>query len=108
MTPARIRTIGIVSAAAAALTAAASVHAREKTVPESRTQITLSFAPLVKKVSPAVVNIRTQRADFAQSSPMFRDPFFRRFFGEQGPRAQRRRGSLGSGVIVSIGMAIVL
>jgi len=84
----------------AAIAVAAPAVAREKKVPKSRTQITLSFAPVVKKVSPAVVNIRTQRMDIAASSPMFRDPFFRRFFGNDGPRARRRRGSLGSGVIV--------
>ncbi|MCY4310999.1 MAG: Do family serine endopeptidase [Rhodospirillaceae bacterium] len=84
----------------AAVAVATPAIADEKKAPKSRTQITLSYAPVVKRVSPAVVNIQTQRMDFAASSPMFRDPFFRRFFGSQKPRAQRPHRSLGSGVII--------
>ena len=106
MTPAYLnrRPIFTVGAAligsAVAFGATGVAIAKDRKVPTSRTQITLSFAPVVKRVSPAVVNIRTTRTDMAASGPMFRDPFFRRFFGNQGPRAKRRRGSLGSGVIV--------
>ena len=101
MTPAHLtRILTLTVGTAAIFGAAGPAIAKDRKVPTSRTQITLSFAPVVKRVSPAVVNIRTTRANFASSSPMFRDPFFRRFFGNQGPRAKRRRGSLGSGVIV--------
>lgn len=72
-------------------------------VPETQTQIMLSFAPLVKDVAPAVVNIYTSRVVQVQRSPMFDDPFFQRFFGENNsfnmPR-ERVLGSLGSGVIL--------
>ena len=69
-------------------------------VPDSREQITLSFAPLVKKAAPAVVNIYAKRT-VRTRMPLFDDPFFRQFFGEQGgiPR-ERVQQSLGSGVIV--------
>ena len=67
----------------------------------------MSFAPLVKKAAPAVVNIFTRKTVRSRAfSPLFDDPFFKRFFGEnfgQGPRSQTRRkvqNSLGSGVIV--------
>jgi Do/DeqQ family serine protease len=71
-------------------------------VPASRAEIGLSFAPIVKRTSPAVVNVYAQQAPRQQiNHPFFNDPMFRRFFGEgfgiPGERAQR---SLGSGVIV--------
>lgn len=74
----------------------------ETRVPQSRQEITLSFAPLVKKVAPAVVNIYTKRVIREQASPFFNDPFFRQFFGNQpfGVPRQRIQNSLGSGVIL--------
>jgi len=92
----------------AGLTLAFSVSAataQERALPQSRAQMQLSFAPLVKRTAPAVVNIYTRRVvTQAQQSPLFSDPFFRRFFGERfatGPRQRRVQTSLGSGVIVS-------
>jgi Do/DeqQ family serine protease len=81
------------------------VIAQEKRVPQSRSEIALSFAPLVKSAAPAVVNIYTRRLVRARRvSPLFNDPFFRRFFGDQffqGAPKGRVQNSLGSGVIVS-------
>ena len=54
----------------------------QKRVPESRQEITLSFAPLVKKAAPAVVNIYTKRVVQSRQSPFLNDPFFRQFFGD--------------------------
>ncbi|HLF23039.1 MAG TPA: DegQ family serine endoprotease, partial [Burkholderiales bacterium] len=68
-----------------------------------------TFVPVVKAVTPAVVNISTTRVVKSRggdASPLMDDPFFRQFFGEeffrrfQIPR-ERRENSLGSGVIVS-------
>ncbi len=74
----------------------------QKTVPENAQAITLSFAPLVKRAAPAVVNIFTRKAVTQRVSPLFNDPFFRRFFGDSFPQQRRERveSSLGSGVIV--------
>jgi len=64
----------------------------------------LSYAPLVKRAAPAVVNIYTRkvvRESFR--APFFNDPFFRRFFGDDfnlGRPRERIQNSLGSGVIV--------
>ena len=72
-------------------------------IPQSRQQISLTFAPLVKQAAPAVVNIYTQRVVQQRMSPLFEDPFFREFFGGgmmQGMNRQRMENSLGSGVIV--------
>ncbi len=75
-------------------------------VPQSREQVALSFAPVVRQTAPAVVNIFTRRVVRERAvSPLIDDPFFRRFFGDalpQGPRERERvQNSLGSGVIVS-------
>jgi serine protease Do len=68
-----------------------------------------SFAPLVKRVTPGVVNISSSRMIKASSGElpggMLDDPFFRQFFGGRTPRMQprapRKAQSLGSGVVVS-------
>jgi serine protease Do len=78
----------------------------EKVVPATRAEAQMSFAPLVKRAAPAVVNIYTAKVVRArQVPPLFDDPFFRRFFGENfgfdpGLPRQRIQNSLGSGVIV--------
>ncbi len=66
-----------------------------------------SFAPVVKKAAPSVVNIySTHIVHFRpRRNPFYSDPFFRQFFGDQAPNDNReltrRERSLGSGVIVS-------
>ena len=88
--------------AALAGSAPESPLAADKRAPANKGEIQLSFAPLVKRVAPAVVNIYTRRVVRARRSPFFDDPFFRRFFGDDffgRPRA-RTQNSLGSGVIV--------
>ena len=74
--------------------------------PGSVEELRLSFAPLVKRTSPAVVNIYTSKTVRERRvSPLFDDPFFRRFFGGQlpggGGTRERVQNSLGSGVIVA-------
>lgn len=70
-------------------------------VPQSESQIQFSYAPIVKKISPAVVNIYTKRmVTQMQVNPMLNDPFFAPFFGGGGIPRQRIENSLGSGVIV--------
>ncbi|MGE5441778.1 MAG: serine protease, partial [Bacteroidota bacterium] len=76
----------------------------ERVVPETRQEIQLSFAPVVRATAPAVVNIYSRRVVQARASPLFDDPFFRRFFGEGSPLGiprKRIENSLGSGVIVA-------
>ncbi len=89
-------------ATAALLASPMPAAAAEAVVPASRQQVTLTFAPIVKKASPAVVNIYTRRVLKQQVSPLFNDPFFRQFFGDQLGAVPRERveSSLGSGVIV--------
>jgi len=73
-------------------------------VPRSSKQISISFAPVVREVAPAVVNIYAKVMRKHRTRSLFDDPFFRRFFGEGIPFGQNRKRlekSLGSGVIVS-------
>ena len=66
-----------------------------------------SFAPVVKKAAPSVVNIYSTHIVHIRPMriPTFVDPFFRQFFDNQFPNngreRTRREQSLGSGVIVS-------
>jgi serine protease Do len=68
---------------------------------------TTSFAPVLKPVLSAVVNISSSKVVKTPQgqNPFFSDPFFRQFFGGQFPGGQEPREqkeqSLGSGVIVS-------
>ncbi|MFN4172464.1 MAG: Do family serine endopeptidase [Pseudorhodobacter sp.] len=71
-----------------------------QSVPESRTDIALSFAPLVKEAAPAVVNIYARRVVQGRSSPFSGDPFFEQFFRDLGPARPQVENSLGSGVIL--------
>src|SRR5688572_21111418 len=94
-----IARIGLIVAALIAVPALA-----QDTVPTSPQQINLTFAPVVKMVAPAVVNIYTRKVVKQQAlSPFFDDPFFKQFFGDQfnfGRSRERIQNALGSGVIV--------
>jgi serine protease Do len=64
-----------------------------------------SYAPLVVKVAPAVVTVRSdKRVKIAQQFPFMDDPSFRQFFGDRIPQGrsgpEERQRALGSGVIV--------
>lgn len=74
----------------------AAPKAYAQAVPANARQIDLTFAPLVKQASPAVVNVYTRKT-VRQQSPFANDPIFSRLFGRQQARQQ---SSLGSGVLV--------
>jgi len=80
----------------------------EPSVPQSRAEIARSFAPIVKRATPAVVNVYVRRRVQRRQSPMFNDPFFRQFFGRGfGMPRERVENSLGSGVIVAADGVVV-
>ncbi|MBV8839199.1 MAG: Do family serine endopeptidase [Alphaproteobacteria bacterium] len=75
--------------------------AQERRVPSSLSELRLSYAPVVQRVSPSVVNVYAAKI-VANRNPFMEDPLFRRFFGGGGggmPQELVQR-SLGSGVIV--------
>ncbi|WP_332065463.1 DegQ family serine endoprotease [Bartonella sp. CB189] len=77
-----------------------SFHCVYAKIPQTQSEVTLSFAPLVKKTTPSVVNIYADRQVKVRS--IFEgDPFFEQFFGgHRGNTLLRKQSSLGSGVIV--------
>src|SRR5688572_17080286 len=68
--------------------------------PSSMGQVQLTFAPVVKRVVPAVVNVYARTVTQVQANPFANDPFFSQFFGANPEMRQRVQQSLGSGVIV--------
>ena len=91
--------------------AAASRSEIKSAVPSTSDTLDLkptTFAPVVQKVMPSVVNIFSSRkiaSDSHNFEQFFEDPLFRRFLGDQFrqpliPRERQER-SLGSGVIIS-------
>jgi Do/DeqQ family serine protease len=81
---------------------ATPIVAQERQVPTDATAVRLSYAPIVARVAPAVVNVHASRVVERRVSPFFSDPFFRRFFGGERPgqQSQRVQRSLGSGVLI--------
>ncbi len=73
----------------------------ETRVPQNQAEIGLSFAPVVRRAAPAVVNIYARRVVAAQRSPFAEDPFFGPLFRGFGGAEPRLQNSLGSGVILS-------
>lgn len=82
--------------------AAMPASAQRREVPSSRAEVQFSFAPIVKRTAPAVVNVYVSSRVRTFASPFAGDPFFERLFGESlGMPQERIQRSLGSGVIVS-------
>src|SRR5262245_36329626 len=93
---------------AALVAAGAEVSAQERRVPASPSEVRLSYAPIVQRAAPAVVNVYAARA-VANRNPFMDDPIFRRFFGvpDGGMPSEQLQRSLGSGVIVDTSGLIV-
>ena len=72
--------------------------AQERRVPNSLNDIRLSYAPVVQRAAPTVVNVYAAKT-VTNQNPFLDDPIFRRFFGGPGGGEQIQR-SLGSGVLV--------
>lgn len=75
-------------------------HLPVQIVPQSMSAVQMTFAQVVKRVAPAVVNVYARSVVQAQINPLFSDPLFQQFFGATPEMRQRVQQSLGSGVIV--------
>ncbi len=104
--PSRFSRLIAVTIFAVAVNAVIAVNPAQTALPEDQVP---TLAPLIKKISPAVVNISTSGKEDVQRHPFFDDPFFRRFFGNQPdqPR-QRQTQSVGSGVIINAAKGYIL
>ena len=97
----------LAAAFAACALLAATVPAGAALPPAIDGQALPSLAPMLERVTPAVVNINSKTRIKVQN-PFFDDPMFRRFFGvPNGPR-ERVQQSLGSGVVVDAAKGYVL
>jgi Do/DeqQ family serine protease len=78
---------------------AAPSLAQDRRVPNSAAELRLSYAPIVQRVTPAVVNVYAAKM-VQNHNPFLDDPIFRRFFGIPGGQQEQMQRSLGSGVMV--------
>jgi Do/DeqQ family serine protease len=76
-----------------------SAQAQDRRLPVSATELKLSYAPIVQRVQPAVVNVYAAKL-VQNRNPLLDDPIFRRFFGGDGQQPEQMQRSLGSGVMV--------
>ncbi|WP_407169868.1 DegQ family serine endoprotease [Bradyrhizobium sp. ORS 111] len=80
--------------------------AQERRVPSSQAELQLSYAPIVQRVQPAVVNVYAAKM-VQNRNPFLDDPIFRRFFGVPGQQPEQMQRSLGSGVMVDASGLVV-
>jgi Do/DeqQ family serine protease len=92
----------LVAAAVLGMSMTAPATAQRRAPPPSQAALQYSYAPIVKKAAPAVVNVYVRSRVRASASPFANDPFFQHFFGNGfGLPRERIQSSLGSGVIIS-------
>ena len=81
--------------------------AQDRRVPSSPAELRLSFAPIVQRMQPAVVNVYAGKT-VQNRNPLLDDPIFRRFFGVPGnQQPEQMQRSLGSGVMVDASGLVV-
>ncbi len=78
-----------------------------RVVPESQTAMQQSFAPVVRRTAPAVVNVYSSVTVRRSNCPYANDPVFSRLCGNTPTTNQKVDNSLGSGVIVGADGVIV-
>src|SRR5688572_17410511 len=91
-----IRSFALLLASAVVATPAL---AQDRRVPSSGAELRLSYAPIVQRAQPAVVNVYAAKT-VQNRNPLLDDPVFRRFFGVPGQQPEQMQRSLGSGVMV--------
>jgi Do/DeqQ family serine protease len=109
--PLHPRLLSILKFAAAVILLASvplSASAQERRVPTSPTELRLSYAPVVQRAAPAVVNVYAAKT-VSVRNPLFDDPIFRRFFGVPGGPGggEQMQRSLGSGVVIDASGLVV-
>lgn len=96
----------ILTAVVLAVSLASAAHAQDRRVPGSAAELRLSYAPIVQRVQPAVVNVYAAKV-VQNRNPLLDDPIFRRFFGVPGQQPEQMQRSLGSGVMVDASGLVV-
>ena len=85
-----------------------AAHAQAALPAEVDGQPLPSLAPLLERVTPAVVNVHTSTRVQVRRSRLMDDPFFRRFFDFPSMPRERVQRSLGSGVVVDADAGLIL
>jgi Do/DeqQ family serine protease len=101
--------LGLIRAAASAALVVLFLNpalAQERRVPSSAAELRLSYAPIVQRVQPAVVNVYAAKV-VQNNNPLLDDPIFRRFFNLPGQQGEQMQRSLGSGVLVDASGLVV-
>ncbi|MES2820656.1 MAG: Do family serine endopeptidase AlgW [Pseudomonadota bacterium] len=78
-----------------------AVNVRQAPLYGAAQQGPVSYADAVSRAAPAVANLYTSKFVSKPGNPLFDDPMFRRFFGDNLPKQRRMESSLGSAVIMS-------
>jgi Do/DeqQ family serine protease len=94
-----MKPIRITAALFVAILLSMPAQAQDRRVPASNAELKLSYAPIVQRVQPAVVNVYAAKV-VQDRNPLLDDPIFRRFFGVPGQQPEQMQRSLGSGVMV--------
>ena len=106
----RLATAVLILGAAAPLGLSAQEQSPARRVPSSPSDLRLSYAPVVHRAAPAVVNVYAAKTVTVRGNPLFDDPIFRRFFGVPGApggSGDQVQRSLGSGVLVDpVGLVV--
>ncbi|MGQ0682610.1 DegQ family serine endoprotease [Bradyrhizobium sp.] len=96
-----------VTATLIAAALAGPAFAQDRRAPSSAAELRLSYAPIVQRAQPAVVNVYAAKT-VQNRNPLLDDPLFRRFFGVPGNnRPEQMQRSLGSGVMVDASGLVV-
>jgi Do/DeqQ family serine protease len=101
-----LRIARAVATAAILILVAVPASAQDRRVPSSAAELRLSYAPIVQRVQPAVVNVYAAKM-VQNHNPFMDDPIFRRFFGVPGGQQEQLQRSLGSGVMVDASGLVV-
>jgi len=96
----------VLSTAAAVVLTSSVAFAADISVPMRDGIPTL--APLVERVTPAVVNVAVKSKLNMEDNPLFKDPKFRRFFDLPDKLPPQERSSVGSGVIIDAKKGYIL
>jgi len=71
-------------------------------------QSVLSLAPMLDRVTPAVVNLSVEVVTEAELPPVLQDPQVRRFFNIPDELPEQREVSVGSGVVIDAGRGLIV
>jgi Do/DeqQ family serine protease len=106
--PVLLSILKFVAAAVLLASVPLGASAQERRLPTSPTELRLSYAPVVQRAAPAVVNVYAAKT-VSVRNPLFDDPIFRRFFGVPGGPGggEQMQRSLGSGVVIDASGLVV-